>query len=154
MDQNFVLYVKTSAQNGKFSVMIMKKWSLWAISRKLPKTEYFLICHFGKSLRWLDSLLPLHYMWTTPQYLSGEDPMLQSELLSSTRIKTTSPRMKKQRQVKINPAYPNCSYKYWPNVDPPAGVKFKMAVKIPNLMVRFSSLEIRATQAKTPVSIK
>jgi hypothetical protein len=36
MDQKFVLYVKKSAENGQFTVKHIKKWSLWAISRKAP----------------------------------------------------------------------------------------------------------------------
>ncbi len=36
MNQKFVLYVKKSAENGQFTMKVMKKWSLWAISRKAP----------------------------------------------------------------------------------------------------------------------
>jgi hypothetical protein len=32
MDQKFVLYVKKSAENGQFTMKLIKKWSLWAIS--------------------------------------------------------------------------------------------------------------------------
>jgi hypothetical protein len=36
MNHKFVLYVKKSAENGQFTMKVIKKWSLWAISRKAP----------------------------------------------------------------------------------------------------------------------
>jgi hypothetical protein len=36
LDHKFVLYVKNSAENGQFTMKVIKKWSLWAISRKMP----------------------------------------------------------------------------------------------------------------------
>ncbi len=40
MDQKFVLYMKKSAENGQFTMKVMKKWSLWAISRKAAYSRY------------------------------------------------------------------------------------------------------------------
>jgi hypothetical protein len=36
MNHKFVLYVKKSAENGQLTMKVIKKWSLWAISRKAP----------------------------------------------------------------------------------------------------------------------
>jgi hypothetical protein len=36
MDHKFVLNVKKSAKNGQFTMKVIKKSPLWAISRKAP----------------------------------------------------------------------------------------------------------------------
>jgi hypothetical protein len=36
LDHKFVLFVKKSAENGKITMTVIKKWSLWAISQKAP----------------------------------------------------------------------------------------------------------------------
>jgi hypothetical protein len=60
LDHKLVLHVKKSAEIGQFTMTVIKKWSLWA-GPFLEKchTEYFLICHFGKSLGCLE--MPHHW---------------------------------------------------------------------------------------------
>jgi hypothetical protein len=41
MDHKFVLNVKKSAENGQFTMKVIKKTSLWAISRKAPYRIFF-----------------------------------------------------------------------------------------------------------------